>query len=308
MLVQHDMDFFRLEAAFHSDHKKHELNIKYKLQGDKEIELDGKKYAKFTDHIGALQVVVIAPDEVYTLINGQEEKRKFLNQTLVQSDADYFNHLYAFNKLLKQRNAALKLMRKDSSLNHELLDALDHLMAPHALAIFNKRKELVSKLNPGISEYVNKISDHKQQGFISYESEVNEHYLDSLRQSREKDYYTVRTNVGIHRDHIQCKMEDHLLNEIGSQGQIKSFVVAMKLAQFNYLRKESGTTPLVLLDDIFAKLDATRVGKLLELLQFEQIDQCFITDTHVDRVSELIQKLPGTAYLYQINNGSLNRV
>lgn len=308
MLVQHGMDFFRLETAYHSGQKSHELNIKYKLQGEKEIELDGKKYGKYTDHIGVLQVVVIAPDEVYTLINSQEEKRKFLNQTLVQSDGDYIDHLYAYNKLLKQRNAALKLMRKASNLNHELLDALDHLMVPHGLAIYNKRKELVEKLNPGISDYVNKISDHKQNGHIGYESEVDEHYIEALKQSREKDYFTVRTNVGIHRDHVHCKMEDHLLNDIGSQGQIKSFVVAMKLAQFNFLRQQSGSTPLVLLDDIFAKLDATRVGKLLELLQFEHIDQCFITDTHADRVSDLIQKLPGTAYLYKIINGNLNQL
>ena len=308
MLVQHGMDFFRLESLYHSDHKTHELSIKYKYHGDKEIELDGKKYGKYTEHIGKLQVVVIAPDEVYTLMNGQDEKRKFLNQTLVQSDIDYFNHLYSYNKSLKQRNAALKLMRKESRLDHQLLDAIDHTIVPHAIAIHNKRKELVEKLNPGVADYVRRISDSQQEGCLNYKSEVNESYADAIKQSRDKDYYSLRTNVGIHRDHLNCIMDSHELNEIGSQGQIKSFVVAMKLAQFNYLRQASGSTPLVLLDDIFAKLDSLRVGKFLEILQQEKIDQCFITDTHVNRVSDLIKKLPGSAYLYQITNGSMNQI
>jgi DNA replication and repair protein RecF len=308
MLVRHDEDFFRLNAGFVSNDREHQLKIKFKLPGSKEIELDAKKYEKLTEHFGKLPVVVIAPDEVFTLMHGQEERRKFMNQTLIQSDHDYFDHLYAYNKLLKQRGAALKQMRKDSNLDNALLDAIDHIMIPHAIAIYNKRKDLIENLNPEITKYVRRISDDQQEGYMVYESEVNDNYQDTLMKSREKDYYTTQTNAGIHRDHLNCMLHSHLLNEIGSQGQVKSFVVAMKLAQFNYLRGHSGSTPLVLLDDIFAKLDANRVGKFLEILKAEDIDQCFLTDTHADRLSGLMKNLPGSAYLYQVNKGSISQL
>lgn len=304
-LVQHGAEFFRLELNYVKNDKRHELNIKCRPPGTKEMELDHKKLEKFTDYIGQLPVVIIAPDEVFTLMNEQEERRKFLNQTLIQSDADYFNHLYAYNKLLKQRNAALKQMRHESRLNHQLLDAIDYVLIPHAIAIYKKRKELVDNINPSISGYVCKISNDQQGGHLIYESEVNDNYEHVLNQSREKDYYSNRTNIGVHRDQINCMMDSHLLNEIGSQGQMKSFVVAMKLAQFNYLRALSGSTPLVLLDDIFAKLDAIRVNKLLEILQNEHIDQCFITDTHEDRIAVLIGNIKESSYLYRIKQNCI---
>jgi DNA replication and repair protein RecF len=250
--VQHGSDFYRLEGQFVSDTQLQDIIIKYPLNGSKEIILNGIKYDRATDHIGKFPVVIIAPDEVYSLKSEQEERRKFLNQTLVQSDASYIHDLLAFNKLLKQRNAALKKMRKDSRIDHNLLDALDFQMVTHGIPIHNARRKLIDLLNPLINQYTEKVSEKQQSGTMIYESKVGDDYGQLLKEYREKDYFTTRTNIGIHKDQLNCQMNEQSLNDYGSQGQIKTFVVAMKLAQFNYLRKYSGCTPLVLLDDIFA--------------------------------------------------------
>jgi DNA replication and repair protein RecF len=198
-------------------------------------------------------------------------------------------------------------MRKDSRIDHNLLDALDFQMVTHGIPIHNARRKLIDLLNPLINQYTEKVSEKQQSGTMIYESKVGDDYGQLLKEYREKDYFTTRTNIGIHKDQLNCQMNEQSLNDYGSQGQIKTFVVAMKLAQFNYLRKYSGCTPLVLLDDIFAKLDEQRVVKLLEVLKSEELEQCFITDTHQDRLHDLIKKLPDQAYLYTIKNGILKQ-
>lgn len=303
-LVELGRDFFRIEAWLVNQRKlSSHYSIKFRLTGEKEIEWNGKKYKKISDHLGNIPVVIIAPDEVYELMNSQEARRKFLNQTLVQVDSGAFDELQRYNKLIKQRNAALKQMRKNSRLDDALLEVFDRQIVPLAIQIARKRKALLEQMNPAISSYLSKISRGEQLGVLEYKTEVDESYSELLITNREKDYFTQRTNSGIHKDQLRCMLDQHLLHELGSQGQMKSFVVAMKLAQFNFLRKHKGSTPLFLLDDIFAKLDSTRVESLLEILQNESIDQCFITDTHTDRLSKLISGISMPAYLYHVNKG-----
>ncbi|MBK6546281.1 MAG: DNA replication and repair protein RecF [Saprospiraceae bacterium] len=308
LIVQHEQDFFRLEGSLQTKKGIRQVVIKCKPPVLKEVFYDDKKYLKITDHLGKVPVVMIAPDEVYTLINEHEERRKFLNQTLLQIDNQYFEHLYAYNKLLKQRNAALKQMKMAGRINSQLLDALDFPLVQHANYIYVKRKELVENLNPVIKNYVEKISGNKQESNFTYTSDGGAQYAQLLLDSREKDYFSLRTNRGIHKDRIDCLMGEHSLGDLGSQGQIKSFILAMKLAQFNFLQSTLGITPIVLLDDIFAKLDAGRVEKLLALLIEEQISQCFISDTHLTRAQELRNILNKDAYLYQIQDNLLHAI
>ncbi len=307
-LVQFGADFFRLEADFNIADEHNKLELKYPLTGTKTIELNGVKYDRPTDHIGKLPVVIIAPDDVYSLRNEQEARRKFLNQTLVQSDSLYVLHLLSYNKLLKQRNAALKQMRKVSRMDHSLLDAIDYQLVKHGVPIQQMRFQLMETINPMIEHYVGQISNFRQSGSMMYDSKVTDDYLNDLKASRERDYYTMRTHLGIHKDQLNCILNQQSLNEFGSQGQIKTFVVAMKLAQFNYLRKRSQNTPLVLLDDIFAKLDSDRVIKLLEVLRSESLEQCFLTDTHTNRLSELMENFTGDSYLYKITDGQIEEL
>ncbi|HEX5625139.1 MAG TPA: DNA replication and repair protein RecF [Saprospiraceae bacterium] len=305
LLLRHGADFFRLEAGVADQNKSHELVIKCKPPGLKELSWDGKRSDRISEHLGRIPVVVIAPDEVFTLIREQEERRKFLNQTLVQIDPEYVDQLMAYNRLLKQRNAALKQMKTGGRIDHALLDALESPMVRHAAYIAWKRKQLVERLDPLIKTYVGKISKDQQSAEMVYHTDVAEDFDQILKSNRERDYFAQRTGFGVHRDQVSCKMGDHQLADVGSQGQLKSFVVAMKLAQYHYLKKENKTSPVVLLDDIFAKLDAQRVVRLLDVLAEEAIEQCFITDTHEDRAKALMGALSNSAYLYRINQGCI---
>lgn len=306
-LVNHHADYFRMEAILSELHTNHALCIKFKQGILKELIWDELKDERMAAHLGRMPVVLIAPDEIYQFIHESEARRKFINQTLIQIDTDYFENLNTYTRLLKQRNAALKLMKKQGKLDSELLDTYDFKMAEPGIAIATKRTEFILKLKPALNEYSIRISGKDEQLDLKYHTTVELNYREALLKSRTLDFYTGGTNLGIHKDKLECLMNGRSLSHVGSQGQIKTFVLALKLAQFDFLRTESLTMPVVLLDDIFAKLDSVRVQKLLVLLESENIQQCFITDTHLDRVKELAKTLSIKTAFYEIIQNQFSR-
>lgn len=299
-LVNHQADYFRIEASISELQTNHSLCIKFKHGVLKEVIWDETKDERLAAHLGRLPVVLIAPDEIYQFIHEGEERRKFINQTLIQIDSNYFENLNTYTRLLKQRNAALKLMKKQGKLDSKLLDTYDFKMESPGIAIATKRAEFISNLKSALNEYSNRISGKDEQLDLKYHTTVDSDYSNTLLKSRTLDFYAGGTNFGIHKDKLECLMNGRSLSHVGSQGQIKTFVLSMKLAQFDFLRTQSQKMPVVLLDDIFAKLDAVRVQKLLVLLESENIEQCFITDTHIDRVKELAKTLKSKTAFYEI--------
>ncbi|HRI33558.1 MAG TPA: DNA replication and repair protein RecF [Saprospiraceae bacterium] len=305
LVVQHNTDFFRLEADFINQDKIHQLIIKYKPQSLKELSWDDKIYTKASEHIGKIPVVMIVPDDVFTFIHHSEDRRKFMDQTLVQIDSEYLQHLNNYNRILKQRNAALKLMKQSNRRDDQLLDIYEQGLLQAAQYIYIKRKQFIEDIGPMLASYSNQISQNKQGSTITFESDASQD-LDILWASqRDKDFYTQRTNAGIHKDQLEPFFNEKPLRQFGSQGQIKTFLLALRLAQYKFLFQFSGKKPILILDDLFSKMDSARVQQLLFLLEAEHTGQCFITDTHLDRAQQLIKKISGESQIFQINDGNL---
>lgn len=308
-LIKNGADFCRIEAGL-SDHKRsHDIEIKIG-SSVREWNWDGKPYNALNEHIGKIPVVMIAPDEVYTLMHLPEVRRKYLNQVLIQVDHSYLNHLMAYGRILKQRNAALRQMKSNGRMDKAVLDAIDNGLSLHGQIIFQHRKKLVAELNPMVHEYVRLISGTKQTGHLEYYSDLESQgsFDENLKKTYEKDYFSGRTNLGIHKDKLICTLGEMAIGEQGSQGQLKTFVIALKLAQFKYLKNKKEQLPIVLLDDVFAKLDEQRVRLLIQLLGQEQIEQCFISDTDYNRAEGLLQYINGRSYVYRIEDGLVNKI
>lgn len=272
-----------MEADFINQDKTHQLIIKYKPQSIKELSWDDKIYTKASEHIGKIPVVMIVPDDIFTFIHHSDDRRKFMDQTLVEIDSEYLQHLSNYNRILKQRNAALKLMKQSNRRDDQLLEIYEQGLLIAAQYIYNKRKQFIEDIGPMLASYSNKISQNKQGSTITFESDARQDLGILWATQRDKDFYTQRTNVGIHKDQLEPFFNEKPLRQFGSQGQIKTFLLALRLAQYKFLFQFSGKKPILILDDLFSKMDSARVQQLLFLLEAEHTGQCFITDTHLDQ-------------------------
>ena len=262
------------------------------------------EYQKLSEHIGLLPVVVIVPDDTLMATDGSEERRKFLDNTLSQLDAEYLKNLITYTKVLKQRNSALKKFAETRTFNPELIDIYDTQLLAPAQMIFEKRQSFVEQFKPVFTEFYKIICGGQEEVNCEYRSSLSsESFADQLKANRDKDRIMTRTTSGIHKDDLTFRIENHLLRKFGSQGQLKSFVLALKLAQYDFLKKNHQTNPILLLDDIFDKLDSGRVQQLIALILEKDFGQVFITDTHESRVEEIIKNFETNFKKFYIENG-----
>lgn len=310
-VVQHTMDFFRLEGYFlieKTEEAKSKLKNKIvaKVQPGKkkEIEKDDVAYQKLSEHIGMLPVVIIVPDDTLMATEGSEERRRFLDNTLSQLDVEYLTNLITYNKVLKQRNSALKKFAEMRSFNAELLDIYDQQLLGPAQVIFEKRKEFVDSFRPVFKDFYTAISSGQEKVDCTYSSSLKDgSFADQLKESREKDRILTRTTCGVHKDDLAFRINKYLLRKFGSQGQLKSYVLALKLAQYDFLKKNHTSNPILLMDDIFDKLDEGRVEQLIQLILEKNFGQVFITDTHENRIEEIIKNFETDYKKFFIENG-----
>lgn len=293
-LIYTDQSFFRLDAIFQDAYGDAHLVIKYRLGAGKEIELDGIRISKLADHIGVIPIVFITPDDVHNLLAGNEDRRVFINNTMVQYDAPYLEALSLYNRNLKQRNALLKDFADKQYWDQDLIDVITSTMAAPANYIYSKRKELISSFSPVLQQYYDQISEGREKVALIYSSQLDkDDFLRLSKSAQQKDKYAQRTSVGIHKDEFSFFMDGKPIRDFASQGQLKSYIFGLKLAQYDYLKAQTQKAPILLLDDIFDKLDKGRVARLLHLLNHEAFGQLFITDTHQGRAAALFSK--GTA-------------
>jgi len=305
--IQYNEQFFRLESFWKDLSGDHSVVIKYQENIGRNVEWDGGQYDKASQHIGKLPVVMIVPDEVYSFVQSAEERRKFLNQTLIQLDAVYLKHLIRYNHQLAQKTAALKLIKLKGISDHQLLDSYDKSMLDAANYIFEARKKLIEYISVHIHNFSNQMSSGTQKSEIKYVSDLEKKsILENWLIDRPKDILTGRIHSGIHRDKLVCKFNDQDLKNFGSQGQIKTFIIAMRLAQISYLMNKSQKKPILLLDDLFAKLDELRVEKLLSIIQDLGIVQCFITDTHLSRAVKISSEISWHRSIFTLQNHKLS--
>ena len=264
--------------------------------GKKEILLNGLQYTKLSEHIGKFPAVMIAPDDISLITDGSEERRRFMDTVLSQMDATYLQQLMIYNKVLLQRNSLLKSFAEHGKTDWQLLEVLDEQLIAPGNFIFAKRKVFSEALIPIVQKFYHRIADNDENITLQYESKLHDSsFYNLLNNYRQKDFFAQRSNAGIHKDDIVFQLNGQVFKTTASQGQRKSLLFALKLAEFELLKENKGFAPLLLLDDVFEKLDDNRMQQLLHWVCNENDGQVFITDTHKERLQEAFEKL-NTAY------------
>lgn len=290
--VQQGKAGFRIEGDFSLWDKPEKAICILRENNKKEFSLNGDTYDKFSKHIGHYPCVIIAPDDAVLITGGSEERRKFLDALLSQLDAVYLQHLITYTKVLQQRNALLKALAEKNEKDFSLLDVLDQQLVIPANYIFTKRKTFLVSFLPAVNHLYHEIAQREEDILLVYESQLlTASSEELLKASRQKDCLAVRTTCGIHRDEIDISLGNQPFRNIASQGQRKSLLFALKLAEMEILKKEKNFSPLLLLDDVFEKLDEERIANLLEKVCIQNEGQVFITDTNEERLKSHLEKI-----------------
>ena len=287
------------------DNTEDSISIGVKRDGEKTVKKNSKVYKRISDHIGLYPIVMVSPADT-VLVNGSgEERRKFLTLILSQIDKEYLKRMQSYNQLLLQRNKLLKMQ----NLSGELLETIDFQMSVHADYIYRKRDELCSVLVERVGVYYSELSGSKESVGLQYISDLQEGSLDSLLENcRERDHFLKFTSVGIHKDDIDFTLNGMPLKKCGSQGQQKSFLVALKLAQFEIMKNLHGTAPILLLDDVFDKLDMQRVEYLLGLVASDAFGQIFISDSNKVRMASIVERFTDECSSFEVTDGVYSKL
>ncbi len=290
--VQFDKDGFRLEAFFENDTEEQKLVCIHRGAGKKELLLNEVPYEKMSQHIGKFPAVMVAPDDIELITGGSEERRRFIDTVISQMDAEYLQQLIQYNKVLQQRNSLLKRFAEQGKTDWPLLEVLDEQLIVPGNFIYTKRKNFTADLIPLVQKFYNQIAANAEAVTLQYESQLNTGDFESvLNQYRQKDFMLQRSNGGVHKDDISMLLNDQSFKNTASQGQRKSLLFALKLAEFELLKTNKGFAPLLFLDDVFEKLDDNRMQQLLHWVCNENTGQVFITDTHKDRLEDAFKSL-----------------
>ena len=300
--VHHGEDFFVIEGSYLSDNNSVELvNCSFSHKGGKVLKSNGKEYDRLADHVGRFPVVIVSPQDSSLITDAAEERRRYLNGFISQIDRAYLHSMKRYNTILLERNRFLK-----SSSDEAMLQIYDMQLSEHGTRVHEMRKTIIERMQPLVAEYYRALSDDREQVDISYRSELSGTPLsDLLLQSRQRDIINQFTTVGIHRDDVVFRIGDYPLRKYGSQGQQKSFLIALKLAQYRLVAEATGEKPVLLLDDLFDKLDMGRVEKLLSLVSGDDFGQICITDCNKVRLENILERAGKEYSLFVVEGGDL---
>jgi DNA replication and repair protein RecF len=292
--IQFGKDFFRLEGRFKKQDGAFEVVYKLPPNKRKELLINDVAVPKLSDHIGNFPCIIISPDDSQLILGSSEERRKFLDGTISQINHEYLEWLISYNKLLAQRNAALKKFAETHKIDKHLLETYDRQLIPLGTKIHEARKVVIQKLQPVFQKFYKEISLEREAVSFSYYSPLNDKpFEELLRNSLDRDLVLQRTDTGVHKDDMEFLMGPNKIKKFGSQGQQKSFIIAIKFAQYELVKQGvAGSTslkPLLLIDDIFDKLDNDRSQKLIELIASDEFGQVFLTDTDDAHIRETLK-------------------
>ena len=302
MIIRNNQDMCVLQGIYDYDGRTEELFCGIRHKQRKQFKRNKKEYGKLSEHIGLLPLVMISPADTELIQGGSEERRRFMDLIISQQDKNYLHALIQYNKALLQRNTLLKEQSRDTS----LFEALEMQLAMYGEQIFRKRKILVEKLVPLFNQFHQQICCSAESVNLHYISQLEETPLEEkLRNTRERDWVIGYTTSGIHKDELEMKLDDALIRRVGSQGQQKTYLIALKLAQYSLLAQQGTTAPLLLLDDIFDKLDAERVAQIIRLVSDEQFGQIFITDTNRKYLDKILETMNHDFALFEVEQGCI---
>ncbi len=299
--INHNADFFVVEGQFEKLQKEEQILVSAKRGQKKVIKRNNKPYEKFSEHIGFIPTVIISPADRDLIIEGSETRRKFMDGVISQSNNVYLNKLIQYGKINAQRNSLLKYFAANHSFDRDTLEVYNLQLSDLGQYIFEKRKAFLEEFIPIFNKRYADITKNEEQVDISYKSQLFDSSLTSLLEANlQKDMALQYTSVGTHKDDLSFEIEGHPIKKFGSQGQQKSFLVALKLAQFDFIKAISKVNPILLLDDIFDKLDEQRVAHIVALVATDQLGQIFISDTHADRTEAVVKSSKQSYKLFKL--------
>ena len=300
--IRHGADFFLVEGRYSSDAGRREQVVcSFSRKGGKVLKRNGKEYDRLADHVGLIPAVIVSPADSALISDAADERRRYLNAFISQLDRAYLTTLMRYNAVLAERNRLLKMQPDET-----MLTIYDRQLVEHGNRIHARRREFATRLQPLVAEYYRRLSDDREQVELLYRSELNERpFEEVLRDARQKDLVNEFTTAGIHRDDLTLRIGGYPLRKYGSQGQQKSFLIALKLAQYAIVAAEKGERPILLLDDLFDKLDAGRVEQLIRLVADDAFGQIFITDCNPTRLRTILDRAGGSYTLFTVSNGTI---
>ena len=303
--IRHDSDFFVIQGIYEqTDGSQEEIYCGMKRRSRKQFKRNKKEYQKLADHIGFIPAVMVSPNDSILMTGGSEERRRFMDMVISQYDREYLDALMRYNKALLQRNSMLKL---DASIDDSMFDIWEDVMAQAGMLVYQKRFSFIHEFIPIFQAYYAWISQNKEVVSLRYESHAQSgNLLEVIRNSREKDKIMGYSLHGIHKDELSMMLGEYLMKKEGSQGQNKTYLVALKLAQFDFL-KRTGTTPILMLDDIFDKLDSVRVEEIIKLVEGDRFGQIFITDTNRKHLDNILHRIDGEYRMFDVHEGIINQ-
>ena len=288
--IKHGEEFFVIDGEFEKNERLEQIVCSLKKNQKKILKRNGKQYDKFSDHIGFIPLVIISPADRDLIVEGRETRRKFIDSVISQLDSSYLQKLIKYQKIINQRNALLKYFALNHVFEKETLQIYNEQLQGLGNTIFEKRKQFLDDFIPIFNQFHQQITDSSETVQIVYESHLFENdMLILLEENLAKDRALQYTSVGIHKDDLSFEIDNYPIKKFGSQGQQKSFLIALKLAQFDFVKKQSGEKPILLFDDIFDKLDETRVSKIVAMVDNNEFGQLFISDTHPERTENIVK-------------------
>lgn len=305
--IRHDADFYVIQGFYEAtDGTPEEIYCGMKRRQKKQFKRNKKEYTRLSDHIGFLPLVMVSPADSELILGGSDERRRFMDVVISQYDKEYLDALIRYNKALAQRNTLLK---SDQPVEEELFLVWEEMMAQTGEVVFRKREAFIEEFIPIFQSFYSFISQDKEQVGLSYDSHArNASLIEVLKESRVRDQIMGFSLHGVHKDELNMLLGDFPIKREGSQGQNKTYLVALKLAQFDFLKRTGTTVPLLLLDDIFDKLDASRMEQIIKLVASDNFGQIFITDTNREHLDRILQKVGSDYKMFRVEQGAISEM
>lgn len=305
-IIKHDADVCMIQGRYliEGQETEEEIYCGLRRRQKKQFKRNKKEYEKLSDHIGFIPLVMISPADIGIIQGGSDERRRFMDIAISQFDKSYMQALIRYNNALQQRNATLKM--EGNAIDHTLLELWEEQMVMDGELIAEKRQAFVKEFIPVFDEFYKRISLSNEKATFDYVSQLNDgNFREILRQTRQRDMALGHTSTGIHRDELEMLLDGFPIKKVGSQGQNKTYFVSMKLAQFHYLLKTGKRRPILLLDDIFDRLDANRVEEIVKLVSSDEFGQIFISDTNRESFDKILSRINNSQHIYSVKNGEV---
>ena len=300
-LINRGKDYMLVDGVFELNNKNESIVFSLKIGEKKVLKRNGKPYKKFSNHIGLIPVVLISPYDNDLINEGSSERRKFIDSIISQNDKEYLINLIAYTRVIQNRNKLLKQYNRSVDFDLDTIKVYDDQIYKLSEPIFKARDKFIKEFTPLVLEKYKHISDDKEKISIEYKSDlINNHIENLIKDSFQKDVILQYTSVGLHKDDFVFNIDENRIKRFGSQGQQKSFLIALKLAQFDYLKNETGNSPILLMDDIFDKLDLMRVKRIVEIVDSTNFGQLFLSDTDKERIEKVLSSLNLSSKIFEV--------